>query len=125
MTDRFGRDIVEIERGWECRDPIDGTTFSVRDVSWERAIDVIEHTLTAKCFYEQAMAELPDSLEGMEDPVFLVGGPLDGQVIDWPVLGAWGTFKTWFGADDTVRAFEAGGATVKYQRSGGTASVLS
>jgi hypothetical protein len=124
MLDKFGRDITEIEGGWRCDDPIDGSSFTVGGIPYERAIDTIENMWTAQCFLWQALEELPDSPEGMEDPVLLVGGPLADQVIDWPAPTNWQTVRSWFGASDR-RTFEYGSQSVTYRRDGGTASCVS
>ena len=120
--DKWGRELWVDGDVLVCRDPVCGAEFSVEHPSPERALAVVEDMLTDGCFLKMALDELPDSPEGMEDPVLLVGGPLANQVVDWPAPSAWQTVRSWVGADDK-RVFAYGSQTVVYCREGGTARV--
>lgn len=119
--DRWGREIWRDGDTLVCRDPVCGAELSVKNVDLARALVTIEDMLTDGCFLKMALDELPDTPEGMEDPVLLVGGPLANQVVDWPAPSAWQTVRSWVGAEDR-RVFAYGSQTVTYVRSGGTAS---
>lgn len=120
--DRWGREVWADGETLICRDAIGGAEFSVKHPSRDRALSVIEDMLTDGCYLKMALDELPDSPEGMEDPVLLVGGPLANQVVDWPDPSAWQSVKSWFGGVDR-RTFEYGAQSVTYRREGGTARV--
>lgn len=100
----------------ECSAPVLLGEVSV-EAADRRAAEIADAVALAR-----ALAELPDTPDGMGDPVLLVGGPLADQVVDWPVPSAWQTVRSWVGATD-VRTFEYGSQSVVYRRVGGTAGV--
>lgn len=102
----------------ECLAPVAlGTAIDATERAREMALLLDQIALA------DALEELPDTPDGMDDPVLLVGGPLDAQVVDWPANTAWQSVRSFFGADVSLRAFEYGTQTVAYRRNGGTASV--
>ena len=100
----------------ECGAPVLSGEVSVESAD-RRATEIADAIALAR-----ALAELPDSPEGMADPVLLVGGPLADQVVDWPEPSVWQSVRSWVGAADT-RSFTYGSQTVVYRRVGGAAGV--
>lgn len=103
------------------RCPECGAPVLLGEVSVE-AVDRRTREIADAIALARALAELPDSPDGMGDPVMLVGGALADQVVDWPAPSAWQSVKSWVGAADT-RSFAYGSQTVVYRRVGGTAGV--
>ena len=57
------------------------------------------------------------------DPVTLSGGPLGGEVVEWPKSSVISRMATWFGAADksALREFDVDGVQYVYRREGDVA----
>ena len=57
------------------------------------------------------------------DPVTLSGGPLGGEVVEWPKASVISRMAVWFGAEDktALREFDIDGVQYVYRREGDVA----